>query len=85
MKIGALILGASSCIFLEIDEKALKRMTAMQSKLLQLIKGGVTVLASDRWVKRSSAGQPLMPGVKLLSDDEICDFFVEHRGSIIDY
>ena len=68
-----------------LDEQTQKMLSTMQSKLLQLIKSGASVFASERWVKRSNNSQPLMPGVKLLVDDEICDLIIERSGSIIDY
>lgn len=67
-----------------LDEQTLKRIAAMQTILQQLIRSGSIVLASERWSKRSGEAQ-LLPGVLLLSDEEICDLIIERSGSLIDY
>lgn len=68
-----------------LDASVLKRLSAAQAQLRELMKAGVVLLASQRWAKRGTAPQDLMPGVLLIDDDEICELILERKGSIIDY
>lgn len=74
----------SACKF-GLDVQVMRRISAMQGILQQLIKSGALVVASERWAKRGTEPEQLMPGVKLLNDDEICDLIINSRGSIIEY
>jgi serine/threonine protein kinase len=68
------------------DHPMVKKLSAMQSMLQQLIKEGATVIASERWAKRGSESlQQLMPGVLLCNDEELADLIIERYGSIIEY
>ncbi|MBX9688658.1 MAG: hypothetical protein K2X27_18260, partial [Candidatus Obscuribacterales bacterium] len=68
------------------DHPMVKKLTAMQAMLQQLIKEGATVIASERWAKRGSETlQQLMPGVLLAGDEEIADLIIDRNGSIIEY
>ena len=68
-----------------LDVQVVRRISAMQGMLQQLIKTGAQVLASERWARRGTEPGELMPGVRLLNDDEICDLIINSRGSIVDY
>jgi serine/threonine protein kinase len=68
-----------------LDVQVVRKISAMQGMLQQLIKSGAQVLASERWAKRGTEPGEIMPGVRLLNDDEICDLIINSRGSIVDY
>lgn len=68
-----------------LDVQVLRKISAMQTMLQQLIKAGAQVMASERWSKRGAETEQLMPGVKLLSEDELCDLLINSRGSLVDY
>ncbi|MBX9573409.1 MAG: serine/threonine protein kinase [Candidatus Obscuribacterales bacterium] len=69
-----------------MDQALTKKLSSMQAMLHQLIKGGATVIANERWAKRGmETEQQLMPGVLLAGDDEIADLIIERNGSIVDY
>ena len=69
-----------------MDEALTKKLSSMQTMLHQLIKGGATVIASERWSKRGGdADNLLMPGVLLANDDEIADLIIERHGSLLEY
>lgn len=68
-----------------LETASVKKLTTMHSLLQQLMKAGVEVCASARWAKNWSENAKVMPGVKLISDDELADIIVKHPGSILDY
>ncbi|MBY0549881.1 MAG: serine/threonine protein kinase [Candidatus Obscuribacterales bacterium] len=68
-----------------LDTATMKKLITMQSLLQSLMKAGVEVRASSRWAKHWSENPKVMPGVKLISDDELADTIIEHTGSILDY
>lgn len=68
-----------------LDTASMKKLLTMQSLLQSLMKAGVDVRASSRWAKHWSETPKVMPGVKLISDDELADTIIEHTGSILDY
>lgn len=68
-----------------LDQAIVKKLVTMQSLLQGLIKNGAQVYASDRWAKHWSESPNLMPGVNMVSDEEMADLLLESSGSILDY
>ncbi len=68
-----------------LDQAIIKKLITMQSLLQGLIKNGAVVVASDRWAKHWSENAKLMPGVTLVSDEELADTLLDASGSVLDY
>lgn len=69
-----------------MDPALAKKLSSMQAMLHQLIKGGATVIANERWARRGmETEQQLMPGVVLAGDDDIADLIIERAGSLVEF
>lgn len=68
-----------------LDQAIIKKLITMQSLLQALIKNGAIVMASDRWAKHWSESTNFMPGVVLISDEDLADILLDATGSILDY
>lgn len=68
-----------------LEASIVERLTKMQGMIQNILQNGGTVIASERWAKRGDSLQYLMPGVQLISDDELADLIIERHGAIIEY
>jgi hypothetical protein len=78
--------------FAEIEEnrgngnRAAERLTSPQHNLMLFVQNGGTLVASARWVKLFAIGNSaLIPGTKLLTDDELDDILLEPNVTVLDF
>lgn len=68
-----------------LDAATVKKITAMQETVQELMDNGATIYASERWANRGDSQQYLMEGVELLDDEQFAELMIERYGGIIEY
>jgi hypothetical protein len=78
--------------FAEIEEnrgngnRAAERLTSPQHNMFLFVQNGGNLVASARWAKLFAiSNTALIPGIKLLTDDELDDILLEPNVTVLDF